>query len=262
MARKNVSRAKGGTITISTQTIRDLIAQVAELKKEIAALRQEFSAKGGAPAKGGKGGTKAPRRVSALQLYIKAVSDKHKKAVQRKNKSLTGLKLYMAAKKAATEEFNKFTPKQKYKYQREADKINEANGLGKVKTPSTKKAAPKKAAPKKEESDDESGSESDDESGSESDDESGSESDDESGSESDDESGSKSEDESGSESDESGSGSDADIFDELSETEDEEPPKKGSQKKQPPKKKPAKKQPPKKPVKKQPVKKQTQKKRK
>ncbi len=72
-------------------------------------------------------GTKTPYRIPAIQLYIKDAIEGHKKVVQEKNKSLTGLKLYMVAKGAAIEEFTNFTVEQKAKYQMEADKTNEAN---------------------------------------------------------------------------------------------------------------------------------------
>ena len=225
MARgKTVSRGKAAaTITVSTQTIKELIAQIAGLSQEVAALRQVVTGINGGVSPKSVKGAKKPRRVSAVNFYVKAVIDTHKAALgeskKKKENSLTGLPLYTAAKKLASLAFENLTAEEQARYQRIADKQNKKNGLGAVKTPSTKtkKAVPKKKTPaKKEESEEsESEDESEEESGTESKSESGS------GSESGTESGSSE----GEEETPSDNDSDEELLNGLSDSEEDEPPK-------------------------------------
>jgi hypothetical protein len=166
---RHQSSSKSATVTVSAKDLKDLIAQVAELTNEVSAIRnkvlQVLQVSSSSPA---KGGTKKPRRVSALAVYLKDVIDTHKARASKKDKNLTGLQLYTAGKRSATVAFNKLSAAKKAGYQKKADEENTDNGLGAVKTPSTKtkkKPTQKKTAQKKkqEESDSDSGSESESE---------------------------------------------------------------------------------------------------
>ncbi len=212
--------SSGGSVTVNAQTVKDLVAQVTELRKDIAAMRLVIGSGGGAPAKGASTGPKKPRRVNALKFYLEEVIDKCKDAAFKKNKNLKALQLYMAGKKIASAKFEKLPAKDKAKYEKMAGAENDKNGVGttpKARAPAStgskkgKQSSKKKPEPESEGSESESGESESESEGSEV-----------SGSEAESESGSESEGESSSEG-ESG-------FEELLSEEEVTPPKKGGKK--------------------------------
>ena len=120
----------GGSVTVSEQTVKNLVAQVSELQKEVQGMRIDIVAGGTASSKGGSTGPKKPRRVNALKFYLEDVIDGCKKQALKNDKNLKALNLYMAGKKIATEKFNKLPAKEKAKYEAKATKENAKNGVG------------------------------------------------------------------------------------------------------------------------------------
>ncbi len=72
---------------------------------------------------------KRHRRASAFKLYLDELLDGYNERALEKDESLTGVKLFIAAKNLALTEFEAHTPNQKAHYQRMADKQNEENGV-------------------------------------------------------------------------------------------------------------------------------------